>query len=124
MSQPHRRRDRIPTSAELEERGAAAAQDGGRRPGVFKRLLRGGRLRVSEDVAARKHVGGQPRFGLQGSAHDALSATAAPAEVEEHRPVATRHPRPTPPQVEQPRPSGRRIRIEDSVKEQRGQGRR
>jgi hypothetical protein len=79
---------------------------------------------VSEDVAARKHVGGQPRFGLQGSAHDPLSATAAPSEVEEHRPVATRHPGPTPPPVEQPRPRGRRIRIEDSVKEQRGQGRR
>ena len=49
------------------------------RQGILKRLLRAGRLRVSEDVAARKHVGEQPRINLQSienrSAADAVTPT-------------------------------------------------
>ncbi len=60
---------RIPTSAELEERGEVSPSTtpgGGGRPGLLKRLLRAGRFRVPEDVAARKHVSAPPRPDFTG----------------------------------------------------------
>ena len=126
MSQDRPRdKDRVPTSAELEQRGEASAPTApgaGRRPGILKRLLRAGRLRVSEDVAARKHVGEQPRINLQSienrSAADAVTPTDIKADMPpSSEPIAL----PSPPE-EPPRRPGRTIRIEASVRDRRGHG--
>ena len=52
-------RHRIPTSDELEQQGALApaADPAAPRRGGLLKFLRTGHFRVSDDVAARKHVG-------------------------------------------------------------------
>ena len=109
-------RHRIPTSDELEEQGAlapAADPAAQRRGGGLLRFFRTGRFRVSDDVAARKHVGvAQPRPPV----------TAREGEVPQEAVVTS------PPPVGAPvRPADaivpRKIRIDPSVKERRGLGR-
>jgi|Tabmets5t2r1_1033131.scaffolds.fasta_scaffold04046_4 hypothetical protein len=128
MSLDRRRdKDRVPTSAELEQRGEAsipAASEVGRAPGILKRLLRAGRLRVSEDLAARKHVGGQPRIDVQGIQSRSAADAAVPTEIESATPSSTASFTPASPQAEPPRRSGRRIRIESPVRDRRGHGKR
>jgi hypothetical protein len=121
-----RNKHRIPTSAELEERGDVSPPEalgaGGRTGGILKRLFRAGRFRVSEDVAARKHVAPPPGSGFSGvgdrSPDPAVSAQGnRPSGSSTRKQTAAR-------QQEEPEPSRRRtIRIDDSVKERRGLGR-
>lgn len=119
-------RRRIPTSAELE--GSGELPDRG---GILQRIFRGGRIRVSPEVAARKHV------------ETVQSRVSAPRSV----PVSTTAPAPTRieaapskvPSVTQevgkrngnvpaePRPTGRPvaarpIRISEEVRDRRGRG--
>lgn len=61
MSREEQRR-RIPTSDELERQGALIPATGAKRSerrGGLLKFLRASRFRVSDDVAARKHVGSQ-----------------------------------------------------------------
>ena len=110
------RRNRIPTSDELEQQGALApaVEDGPDKRGGLLRFFRGSRLRVSEDVAARKHVGGAPQTPTPVITQERRTpqGTTAPS-----RPEASAPPLPTESIV------GRRIRIAPSVKERRGLGR-
>ena len=117
MNRDEQRR-RIPTSDELEQQGAltpAAGPTAERRGGLL-RFFRTGRFRVSDDVAARKHVGSaQPRppvTAREGEATQQAAATSPPRTgapmidaSEPHRPAqnpdrpigeGTPRPRPTP----------------------------
>ena len=108
------RRHRIPTSDELEQQGALrpAAEPTSEKRGGLLRFFRGSRFRVSDDVAARKHVGS--------------AQTHAPTTG--HEGETTQHPaEPDRPKTEAPvRPAEsivpRKIRIDPSVKERRGLG--
>jgi hypothetical protein len=109
------RRHRIPTSDELEQQGALrpAAEPTSEKRGGLLRFLRVSRFRVSDDVAARKHVG---------STQTRVSATAHEGGTAQH--TAERDG----PKIEAPvRPTEsivpRKIRIDLSVKERRGLGR-
>ena len=115
MNRDEQRR-RIPTSDELEQQGAltpASAPTAERRGGLL-RFFRVGRFRVSDDVAARKHVGTvQPR----------PSATTHGGEATQQ--ATTTSPPPTDASVHrQPGDAmvPRKIRIDPSVKERRGLG--
>jgi hypothetical protein len=109
------RRHRVPTSDELERQGAltpAAEPHGEKRGGLF-RFLRVGRFRVSEDVAARKHVGSAqppPSANLREGEATQQSAATSPSRAGAS--------------VDQPaaRIIPRTIRIDPSVKERRGLG--
>lgn len=108
------RRHRIPTSDELEQQGALtpAAEPTSEKRGGLLRFFRVSRFRVSDDVAARKHVG---------SAQTYVPVTA-------HEGGTTQHSaEPDHPKTEAPvRPAEsmvpRKIRIDPSVKERRGLG--
>jgi hypothetical protein len=115
---------RIPTSAELEERGEVSppTPGGGDRPGLLKRLLRA-RFRVPEDVAARKHVSGPPRPDFTGIGGGSPVTPDAPMQANEQSASSTKDLAATPQQEERPRSRKRAIRIDDSVKERRGLGR-
>jgi hypothetical protein len=108
------RRNRIPTSDELEQQGALApaVEDGLDKRGGLLRFFRGSRLRVSEDVAARKHVG--------------ASETRASVVTQERRtppsPTAPSRPEATAPVRPAESIVPRRIRMDPSVKERRGLG--
>jgi hypothetical protein len=108
------RRQRIPTSDELERQGALrpAAEPTSEKRGGLLRFLRVSRFRVSDDVAARKHVG---------STQTRVSATARGEETAQ--PVAASD-RPQPEAPVRPTESivPRKIRIDASVKERRGLG--
>jgi hypothetical protein len=126
MSQEEQRR-RVPTSDELERQGALAPATGepqaGRRSGL-RRFFRASRYRVSDDVAARKHVGtwrapspgAAPAAADQGAAasRNPDPATAAPASRQSAVPEARR-----PADAIVPRT----IRMDPSVKDRRGLGR-
>jgi hypothetical protein len=108
------RRHRIPTSDELEQQGALtpAAEPTSEKRGGLLRFFRVSRFRVSDDVAARKHVG---------SAQTHPPATARGEETAQRAAAADR------PQTGAPtRPTEsivpRKIRIDPSVKERRGLG--
>lgn len=108
------RKGRIPTSDELEQQGtlASPAEDTPDKRGGLLRFFRGTRLRVSDDVAARKHVGG---------------SETQPPVAPQARPTTQRATAPEPPESEAPvRPvdsiQPRQIRIAPSVKERRGLG--
>jgi len=109
-------RHRIPTSDELEEQGAlapAADPAAQRRGGGLLRFFRTGRFRVSDDVAARKHVGlAQPRPPV----------TARQGEPTQ-QPAMTSHPPAGAPVRPADAIAPRKIRIDPSVKERRGLGR-
>ena len=119
-------RIRVPTSDELEQLGALApAAAAGAAPSRRARLLRffrASRIRVPEDVAARKHVGTvqahRPEAQMPGTtapagqtagAEHALSASADRAAPEPPRPPDALVPR--------------KIRMDPSVRERRGLGR-
>src|SRR5215469_10814365 len=106
------RRHRIPTSDELEQQGALrpAAEPTSEKRGGLLRFFRVSRFRVSDDVAARKHVG---------SAQTHAPVTAREGETPQRpatpdRPQASAPARPTESIVP------RKIRIDPSVKERRG----
>jgi hypothetical protein len=122
MSENDERR-RVPTSDELEQMGALApsverARDEPRRGGL-RRFLRVGRIRVSADVAARKHIGVPPRSAVSSS--DQPAQTSSPSQG----PAA---PTPEIPEVPTPRQAPdaiipRPIRMDQSVRDRRGLGR-
>ena len=124
MSQDDQR-SRIPTSDELEQLGAlapaAAADAAPSRRSRLLRFFRASRIRVPEDVAARKHVGTVQahRPGAQlpdTSAQDGLTAGT-------ERALSASGDRPAP---EPPRPPDalvpRKIRMDPSIRERRGLG--
>jgi hypothetical protein len=115
MSRDEQRR-RIPTSDELEEQGAltpAADPTAQRQGGGLLRFFRTGRFRVSDDVAARKHVGvAQARPPVTASEGEAPQEAAVMSPLPLGAPV-----RPADAIVP------RKIRIDPSVKERRGLGR-
>jgi hypothetical protein len=118
-----RNKRRIPTSAELEERGEVSPPDApgvAGRPGILKRLFRAGRFRVAEDVAARKHVAAPLRSDFTGVG-DRSPDVAASAQAERRRSSGGDF---TSKRKEgEGAPSRRRtIRIDDSLKERRGLG--
>ena len=124
MSSRDRDKRRIPTSAELEERGDASPPVGpgeGGRPGILKRLFRAGRLRVSEDVAARKHEGVPPRPDFTSMRDSSHLTPAVPVQANTQSGSSTNDPAVLR-QQEGPRSRKRPIRIDDSVKERRGLG--
>jgi hypothetical protein len=119
-------RIRVPTSNELEQLGAlaptAAAGAAPSRRGRLLRFFRASRIRVPEDVAARKQVGTvqahRPEAQMPGTtapagqtagAEGMLSASADGPVPEPHRPPDALAPR--------------KIRMDPSVRERRGLGR-
>lgn len=115
MNRDEQRR-RIPTSDELEQQGALApaADPAAARRGGLLRFFRTGRFRVSDDVAARKHVGTvQPRPSVTTRGGE---ATQQAAEISPPPTDASVHGQPADAIVP------RKIRIDPSVKERRGLG--
>jgi hypothetical protein len=110
MSRDEQRR-RVPTSDELERQGALtpAADPTAQRRGGLMRFFRTGRFRVSDDVAARKHVGvAPPRLPTTAPVGDATQQRVVASAAPPHRPADPIVPR--------------KIRIDPSVKERRGLG--
>jgi len=108
------RRHRIPTSDELEQQGALrpAAEPTPEKRGGLLRFFRASRFRVSDDVAARKHVGSvQTHAPVTPRGGETALRAAAP-----ERPQTTASAPPTESIVP------RKIRIDPSVKERRGLG--
>jgi hypothetical protein len=109
-----RKKDRVPTSEELERQGAIpspANRSAGERRGILRRFYRAGRFRVSEDVAARKHVGTPPRQTPLSESTGIHMAAEAPKQTTSAGQVA---------QQASPPARRRTIRIDPSVKERRG----
>jgi hypothetical protein len=107
-------RHRIPTSDELEQQGALrpAAEPTPEKRGGLLRFFRVNRFRVSDDVAARKHVGSaQSHVPVAARGGETAQRAAAPERPQTEAPV-----RPTESIVP------RKIRIDPSVKERRGLG--
>lgn len=107
------RRHRIPTSDELEQQGALtpAAEARQEKRGGLRRFFRVSRFRVSDDVAARKHVGSAQSYESPPPRADKAQREAAPG-----RPQTGTTAQPTEPIVP------RKIRIDPAVKERRGYG--
>jgi hypothetical protein len=107
---------RIPTSHELEQRGAltpAAAAPEEKRGGLL-RFFRVGRFRVSDEVAARKNVGSaERRPAVNVGEGEAAQQPSATSNTPAGAPVDRQSPAPIVP---------RKIRIDPSVKERRGLG--
>jgi hypothetical protein len=120
MSRDQQKR-RIPTSEELESNGAilpATGRSPGARRGFLSRFRRAGRFRVSADVAARKYVGTPPR-------QPSITEPSVPPPVSE-LPRLVDQPPPMPHTAQQApsQPRRRAIRIDDTVRQQRGLGNR
>jgi hypothetical protein len=118
MNRDEQRR-RIPTSDELEQQGALApaADPAAPRRGGLLRFFRTGRFRVSDDVAARKHVGTvQPRPSVTTRGGRGGEATQQTAVTNSPPTDASVHRQPADAIVP------RKIRIDPSVKERRGLG--
>ncbi len=118
MNREEQRR-RVPTSEELERQGALApAGAGTEKRGGLMRFIRAGRFRVSDDVAARKHVGVVPRHQPSGLTPEAAPqsgpASATRPDLPADIPTSSRATGAIAP---------RTIRIDPSVKERRGLGR-
>jgi hypothetical protein len=119
-------RIRVPTSDELEQLGAlapaAAASAAPPRRARLLRFFRASRIRVPEDVAARKHVstvqahqpGVQPPATSAPAGQTAETERALPANADRPVPEPLR-----PPDALVPR----KIRMDPSVRERRGLGR-
>ena len=108
------RRHRIPTSDELEQQGALrpATEPASEKRGGLLRFFRVSRFRVSDDVAARKHVGSaQTHAPVTARGAETVQRAAAPDRPQTGAPA-------------QPTESivPRKIRIDPSVKERRGLG--
>ena len=125
MSQDDQR-IRVPTSDELEQLGtlapAAAAGASPPRRARLLRFFRASRIRVPEDVAARKHVGTvqahRPEIQLPGTSAPAGQTAAAERELS----ASADRPAPEPlrpPDTLVPR----KIRMDPSVRKRRGLGR-
>jgi hypothetical protein len=119
-------RIRVPTSDELEQLGALApAAAAGAAPPRRARLLRffrASRIRVPEDVAARKHVGTvqahRPEVQLPGASAPAGQTAGA------ERALSASADRPVPEPLRPPDALvPRKIRMDPSVRERRGLGR-
>jgi hypothetical protein len=123
---PDDQRSRVPTSDELEQLGAlapaAAAGAAPSRRGRLLRFFRASRIRVPEDVAARKHVGTvqvhRPEVQLPGTTAPAGQTTGAERKLSASADVPVLEPH-QPPDALAPR----KIRMDPSVREQRGLGR-
>jgi hypothetical protein len=117
-----RHKARIPTSEELEGKGAilpATGRSPGERRGLLSRFHRAGRFRVSANVAARKYVGVPPI-----TQSPVISPSALPPTSEQPRQIDQF---PSTVQSAQQTPNQRRrraIRIDDSVRQGRGLGNR
>jgi hypothetical protein len=116
-----RQKRRIPTSEELESTGAISPATGrspSERRGFLSRFSRAGRFRVSADVAARKYVGVPPR-------QPSITEPSVPSPTSEP-PGQTGKVPSTVQTVEQARsqPRRRAIRINESLRQQRGLGNR
>jgi hypothetical protein len=117
MSRDDQRR-RVPTSEELERQGALAPavdDTAHERRGRLRRFFRASRFKVSDDVAARKHVGAPQAQGSIIAPKQEPSTPPAPSDS-------------SPPNVAPAEPPAdpiarRTIRIDPSVKERRGRGR-
>jgi hypothetical protein len=112
---------RIPTSEELESKGAivpATGRSPGERRGFFSRFHRARRFRVSTDVAARKYVGTPPRQPSITEPSVPPSASELPRQLDQPPPMAQ------PVQHTPSRTHRRAIRIDDTVRQQRGLGNR
>jgi hypothetical protein len=118
-------RIRVPTSDELEQFGAlasaAAADAAPPRRGRLLRFFRASRIRVPEDVAARKHIGTvhahRPEVHVPG--------TSAPAEqlAEAERTLSASADQPVPEPLRSPAAlAPRKIRMDPSIRERRGLG--
>lgn len=124
-----RQKQRIPTSEELERKGAlvpAADQSTDGRRGLLQRFYRPKRFRVSADVAARKYVGVppiQPSITPPPATQPAVAETSLPGLAPEMHDKAEQLPAR---QTEQPGNQSRRrtIRIDDSIRQRRGLGNR
>jgi hypothetical protein len=112
---------RIPTSEELEQKGAispATGRSSGERRGFLSRFYRAGRFRVSADVAARKHVGKPPK-------QSAATESSAPLPTSEQRGQIDQPLSPAGTAEQTPGQTGRRaIRIDDALRQRRGLGNR
>ena len=116
-----RQKQRIPTSEELERKGAIPPATGpshGERRGFLGRFYRAKRFRVSADVAARKYVGVPP---TQPSIIEPSvpSPTSEPSRQVDQLPSTAHAAQQTPSQTRR-----RAIRIDDSVRQRRGLGNR
>lgn len=117
---------RVPTSDELEQLGAlASAATAGAAPTRRPRLLRffrASRIKVPEDVAARKHVGTvrahRPEVELPGTSASAGPTAGAERALSKSADQPVPEPLP-PPNALVPR----KIRMDPSVRERRGLGR-
>jgi len=130
MSQDDQR-IRVPTSDELEQLGAlapaAAAGAAPLRRARLLRFFRASRIRVPEDVAARKHVGTVQAYRPE--VH--LPGTSAPAEqppaeqpTGSERALSASADRPAPEPLHAPDALvPRKIRMDPSIRERRGLGR-
>lgn len=114
MNRDEQRR-RVPTSDELEQEGrlAPAAGPAKERRGGLLRFFRARRFRVSDDVAARKHVG-EARPPLPVTERESGQQPGAAST----RPTGTPDPLSGVNTI-----APRKIRIDPSVKERRGLGR-
>jgi len=115
-----REKRRIPTSEELESKGAilpATGRSPGERRGLLSRFYRAKRFRVSADVAARKYIGDPSTQPSITEPSPPSPKSELPRQIDQlpstqttqHTPSQTRH---------------RAIRIDDSVRQQRGRGNR
>lgn len=119
MSQDDQRR-RVPTSEELERQGAllpAAEEPVRERRGKLRRFFRASRFKVSDDVAARKHVRAPQTQGPVVAPKEEPSNTAVPVPSDSSPPSVAPAAKPADPILRRP------IRIDPSVKERRGLGR-
>jgi hypothetical protein len=112
---------RIPTSEELESKGAilpATARSPGQRRGFLSRFHRARRFRVSADVAARKYVGTPPRQPSTTEPSVPPPVLEVPERIDQLSTTVK-----TAQQVPG-QPRRRAIRIDDTVRQQRGLGNR
>lgn len=127
---PEEQRRRVPTSDELERQGALAPATAETRPerrGGLLRFFRASRFRVSDDVAARKHVGAPPAQ-LPGGPAAAADQPPASSHTPSHRPDRATEAESRQPVVPAARRSRdaivpRTIRMDPLVRERRGLGR-
>jgi hypothetical protein len=112
---------RIPTSEELESQGAilpATGRSPRERRGFLSRFHRARRFRVSADVAARKYVGTPPRQPPVTQSSVQPPVSELPRQVDQPPPMAQTV------QQAPSQPRRRAIRIDDTVRQQRGLGNR
>jgi hypothetical protein len=116
-----RQKRRIPTSEELESKGAtlpAIGRSPGERRGFLGRFYRAKRFRVSADVAARKYVGIPPRQPFVSEPAVPSPPSELPRQIDQLPATAQTA------QQTASQPRRRAIRIDDDVRQRRGLGNR